>query len=151
MFTTNLKPSGTIATFATFRVSGDRLDPDRVSDILATRPTTAYRKGEPYFAGSRTGYILGRTGLWYLSTKGLVPVPDAAEHLTYLIRLVYGSSEDLRQVTELRELMDRDGLEASASLFWHGGPGAQEPAIPQSVERTIEAIPAQFERDFDKD
>ncbi len=55
---------GTVRTFATFTVVGDRLDPDEVTEILKIRPNLAYAKGEKYDAGERAGPLMGKTGVW---------------------------------------------------------------------------------------
>jgi Domain of unknown function (DUF4279) len=128
-------------------VSGDRLDPDIISDIFGVRPTIAYRKGERYHAGARSGGLLGRTGVWLLSTKGLVFGLSPTEHLSYLTRFLEGAP----RLAAFRQLMERDGLKADASLFWHGSAGAQEPEIPHDIEQVFDAIPAHLERDFDRD
>ena len=145
--TTKSEASGTLATFATFRVSGDRLDPDAVSGVLNASASVAYRKGERYFAGARGGYVLGRTGVWYLSTKYLVAGLDPIKHLLHLTRLLDGP----QTLTALRHLMQEKGLKASASLFWHGRAGAREPTIPPDIESAFDAVPAPLERDFDID
>jgi Domain of unknown function (DUF4279) len=142
---------GTIATFATFRLSGDRLDPDAVSAILSASPTIAYRKGARYCAGPRSGYLVGRTGVWYLSTKGVVSGLDPIQHLRHLTGMLDGLSVDQSKLSALQGLMHRDGLQADASLFWHGSAGASMPTVPSSIERVFEAIPARLERDFDCD
>jgi hypothetical protein len=149
--TTKSDACHTIATFATFRLSGDRLDPDAVSDTLDVRPTIAYRKGALYFAGPRSGYLSGRTGFWYLSTKGLVSGFDPVEHLAYLVQMLNGFCEDQAKFAALQRLMDRDGLQADASLFWHGSAGASLPTVPSSLAHVFEAIPAPLHCDFDTD
>ena len=145
--TTRPEGSGTAATFATLRVSGDRLDPDAVTNILGLPATTAYRKGERYFAGPRSGYLLGRTGVWYLSTKGLLSDPDPMKHLSYLADLLRGEAK----LAALQQLIRHDGLEVDASLFWHGAKGACEPKIPREIREAFAALPARLEQDFDKD
>ena len=148
---TKSDPRCAIATFATFRLSGDQLDPDAVSATLDAQPTIAYRKGARYFAGPRSGYLLGRTGVWYLSTKGLVSGLDPVGHLSYLVQVLDGLSQDQPKLAALRQLMDRDRLQADASLFWHGNAGASFPTVPSGLAHVFEAIPAPLHCDFDTD
>jgi Domain of unknown function (DUF4279) len=79
--------------FATLRFSDDRLDPDSISAILGIRSTKSWRKGECYFAGQRAGWLVGRTGTWFLATDDLVPGLDLDPHIEFLIGLM---SQDLR-------------------------------------------------------
>jgi hypothetical protein len=48
--------------FASLRFKGDRLEPERVSEILHAIPTTAYHKGEVY-KRSRGHEACGRTAI----------------------------------------------------------------------------------------
>jgi hypothetical protein len=62
-----------------------------------------------------------------------------------------GISGDQSKLAALKRLIERDGLRADASLFWHGSAGSGAPTVPSSIERVFETIPAQLERDFDWD
>ena len=138
--------------FATLRFSGDRLDPDRISDILRVRPTKSYRKGERYFAGPRAGHLAGHTGIWLLATDDFVASADLNQHLGYLTSLISRApdhDEDPR--ARLRELMARDGITAHVSCFWHGEPGEQPPSIPREATVKLRDLPADIETDFDTD
>jgi hypothetical protein len=138
--------------FATLRFSGDRLDPDRISAILRVRPTKAWRKGERYFAGPRTGPLVGRTGTWFLATDDLVMSADLERHIEFLTDLLSGAPQDeQRRLTLLQELMARDNLKADVSCFWHGEAGAQPPVIGPEKTEKLRALPAVVESDFDTD
>ncbi len=138
--------------FATLRLSGDRLDPDHISAILRVPPTKAWRKGERYFAGQRTGHLVGRTGTWFLATDDLVTSPDLEQHIDFLTGLLSrGPRDDKEPLVQLREVMVRDNLKADVSCFWHGEVGEQPPVIhPEKMER-LRALPAEIELDFGTD
>src|ERR1700737_3374776 len=80
----NSSSDGALKSFATFRVTGDSLIPSEITDVLFIYPTKTYRKGEQYFAGNHAGYIVGRTGVWYLSTDKIVAGNDLHEHALFL-------------------------------------------------------------------
>jgi hypothetical protein len=67
-----LELSGPVRAFATLRVFGDDLAPDEVTRILKIVPTTAYAKRQHYAAWPRSQDLVGRTGVWFFSTKGIV-------------------------------------------------------------------------------
>jgi hypothetical protein len=147
-FTTRSEP-GTLSTFASLRFKGDRLEPSRVTAILGTAPTLAYRKGE-IFKRSRGHEVRGRTGVWLLSTKGHVPDPELGRHLRYLLAVVFsGNSEE--KITRLRNLMREEQIEADVNCFWYGKSGAQFPVIPEEIRTAFARLPAEIETDFDTD
>jgi Domain of unknown function (DUF4279) len=138
--------------FATLRFSGDRLDPERISDILRVRPTKSYRKGERHLAGSRAGHLVARTGIWLLATDDYVASADLNQHLGYLASLISrGPGPDEDRLAPLRELMARDGITAHLSCFWHGERGEQPPSIPPEATAKLRGLPADIEMDFDTD
>jgi hypothetical protein len=138
--------------FATLRFSGDRLDPEQISAIVRVSPTKAWRKGERYFAGSRAGHLVGRTGTWFLATDDLVKSHDLRQHLEFLTNLLSQGPQDQRdRLTELKEIMVRDDLKADVSCFWHGKAGEQPPEIPPERTKKLRSLPAEIETDFDTD
>jgi Domain of unknown function (DUF4279) len=148
--TTKAKPA--VRALATLRFSGDRLDPKRLTDTLKVPPTKAWRKGERYFAGPHAGELTGRTGTWLLATDAHVESNDLNQHLDFLTRLLSHSTlGDKTRLTQLQAVMARDGLKANVSFFWHGRPGEQPPSIPAEALKTLRAVPATIEADFDTD
>jgi hypothetical protein len=143
--------SDTRKTFATFRVSGDMLDPDQVTRILRHLPTVAYAKGEQYFAGERIGYLAGKTGIWLLSTKDIVASGALHEHLSYITGMFVPGRQNIMPLTQLRTLIARKGLHAELSAFWHGTRGAKHPSIPKGVTEVMKLLPAEIETDFATD
>jgi hypothetical protein len=129
---------------------GDRLEPDRVSVVLGTEPTLAYRKGEIY-KRTRTGHeIRGRGGLWLLSTRRRFDSLKLQDHFEELLDALFpdGSS---RLIKPLRELMERDGLKADVTCFWYGQHGATPPEIPEETRAAFARIGAAIETDFQTD
>src|SRR5689334_11640146 len=74
-----------LKTFATLRITGDRLMPDEVSPRLRWPPTLAYAKGEHYWAGPRSPDLIGRTGVWHFCTGRDVQSTRPADHLQFLL------------------------------------------------------------------
>jgi Domain of unknown function (DUF4279) len=148
--TTKSEPSTLIAS-ASLIFAGDRLDPDRITTLLDVRPTTAYRKGEVY-KRSRGHEVIGRTGLWLLSSRGHLKSDELNDHLVYLKAIVFPTptgANDL--VVPLKMLMRADGLTAELSCFWYGEHGASEPEIPEDIRAAFSQIGATIETDFDTD
>jgi hypothetical protein len=148
--TTRSPKSARQKAFATLRFSGDKLDPDDISAILRVPPTKAWRKGERYFAGQRTGTLVGGTGTWFLATDDLVRSPDLGQHLEFLTNLLSQEPQGQKdRLVELQEVMVRDDLKADISCFWHGKVGEQPPAIPPEKTKKLRSLPAEIETDFD--
>jgi hypothetical protein len=140
--------SDTRKTFATFRLSGDALDPDQVTRILRHVPTVAYAKGQQYFAGERTGELTGKTGLWLVSTKDVVASAALHDHLSYIVGMLVPERQNIMPLTQLRTLIGRKGLSVQLSAFWHGAHGAKRPSIPKGVSEVMKLLPADIETDF---
>ena len=135
--------------YATLRFAGDRLEPREISDVLGVNPTRAYRKGERYPAGPRTGELTGRTGVWLLSTENVVNGSDLDRHLSYLVNLIFESEPS--RAAALRQLIVRRDLKAHVSCFWHGRAGARAPSIPAPVIEAFKQLSAEIETDFATD
>jgi hypothetical protein len=140
-----------VRAFATLRVAGDDLVPDEVTKILKIVPTTAYKKGERCSVGSRSPDIIGRTGVWFFSTKGVVAGDQLADHLAFLARLLLPGSGEAGPLPHLQQLLRRTSLRVSVSCFWNGPAGTRKPSIPRSVSELLKLIPAEIETDFDVD
>jgi hypothetical protein len=138
----------TIRTFATLRFVGDALEPDEISHIVKEKPTRAYRKGEIYRPGPRSPEITAKTGVWYFSTKHKIHSNDLADHINALERLVSPVADRDGRLKELHDVMEHRNLQAHATLFWHGPPGARHPAIPLGATEALRRLPADIESDF---
>lgn len=143
--------SETRRTYATFRVSGDALDPEQVTRILRYVPTIAYAKGGTYFAGQRTGNLVGRTGVWLFSTKDIVASDALHDHLFYIVGMFVPGRQNIMPLAHMRALIARGGLRAELSAFWHGIHGAKRPPIPKGVSEVMKLLPADIEIEFDTD
>jgi len=124
-----------IRAFATLRFAGDALDPDEISRVLDQQPTRAYRKGERYRPGPRSPEIIGKTGVWYFSTRRNIASNDLADHLDAVVRLILPFADADRRLRELRGIMEREHLQAHVTCFWRGPPDAPKPSIPVSASQ----------------
>lgn len=149
--TTNAEAGVPVKAYATLRVAGDNLVPDQVTRILKLVPTTAYAKGETYAAGPRSPNLVGRTGVWFFSTDGVVASERLADHLAFIERTLAGQSRDLAPIPALGQLLLRQRLHAVVTCFWQGTPGARRPTIPRSLSSLLRQVPAALETDFDND
>lgn len=154
--------------FATFRVSGDDLIPDQITKVLKFYPTLSYRKGGQYLAGQRSEKLVGKTGVWFLSTEDIVASDRLSDHLSFIL-VVLGISSPLSQrrsgttdstsvsditlrlksIMDLRQLMKQRVLKATVTCFWHGVAGAKPPSIP--VTQLLQTFSIDVESDFDAD
>ena len=141
----------TVKTFATLRVAGDRLVPAEVTRILKIIPTRAYAKGETYHGGELTGNLVGKTGVWYFATDRVVASNDLADHLTFLVNLLSGSSPEAVPLTRLHALLKRKSLKVVISCFWYGRASAKPPVVPRATAEFFRLLPAEIETDFDTD
>jgi hypothetical protein len=140
----------TIRVYATLQFSGDALDPAVITRILNVRPTLAYRKGEYYTPRPNAKAVIGRTGVWYYSTRALQSL-NIAHHLLTIAHIVVGSERQREQVSRVRDIVSGAGLRVVASCFWHGRYGAMAPVIPEPFERIIREINGTVELDFATD
>ena len=69
--------------FVTFRIAGDALIPDELTDLLGIRPSRAYAKGQSY-TGTGGRPLKGRTGVWFLSSDGKVESDRLSEHINWI-------------------------------------------------------------------
>jgi len=147
--------------FVTFRIVGDRLDPDQITKFLRIHPTQAYAKGQPYTAGPKSPAILGRTGVWYLSTDQFVASASLNDHFDFLLQALQlggrryvrtpGGAQLTANLLELRDLMKENSLRAVVTCFWYGAAGTKKPSIPRGTTEVFNLINAEIETDFDAD
>jgi hypothetical protein len=148
---TRLAATDSVRAFATLRIAGDRLVPDEVTSLLKIVPTTAYAKGQHYSGGPRSPDLVGQTGVWYFSTKGVVAGNHLADHLGFVARLLLPGSGEAGPLPRLQQLMRRRLLRASVSCFWHGASGARKPTVPRAVNELLALPPADLVTDFETD
>ena len=140
-----------VRAFATLRVSGDDLVPNEITKIIKILPTKAYAKGEHYSGGPRSPDLVGRTGVWYFATDGVVAGNNLNDHLAFLARLLLPGSGEAGPLPRLQHLLRRRTLRVSLTCFWHGPAGTRKPSIPRSFTDLLKLIPAEIETDFDVD
>lgn len=139
-------------TYASFRVIGDNLVPEQITRILKVVPTTAYAKGERFQSTADQKERTGRTGVWLLSTAGIVASDNLHDHLAYLLGVLIPGRQDARPLAQLHNLLaQQKGLHADLACFWHGRHGAKKPSIPKFVSDMLKLIPAELEIDFATD
>jgi hypothetical protein len=83
-----------VRAFATLRFVGDDLDPDEISRVLEERPTKAHRKGERFAPGPRSPEVIGKTGIWYLSTRRRLGSPNLSDHLEKIIAIIFPFADE---------------------------------------------------------
>jgi len=139
-------------TYVTFRVAGDSLTPDAITKSLRLVPTLQYAKGQTYFAGPRTGELLGKSGVWLLTTDKLVASYDLREHLAYLLGILIPDRQDATPLFQLHALLSKHkDWHTDLLCFWHGRIGAKKPSIPRYVSGVMKFLPATIETDFATD
>ena len=136
----------TVKAYAILGFAGDELEPSEISDILGVVATRAYRKGEKYFSGPRTGAVTGRTGIWLLSTDEVVNSSDLDRHISYSFKLIF--EDDWHRFGRLHQLIADRGLKAHVSCFWHGKAGAHAPKIPAFAIGAFKRLPADIPNGF---
>lgn len=80
---------------ATLGIFSEQLDPPQVDRILAVKPETSARKGEPLFRRSSGKTVPARTGTWFLTTEHR-DLGGPAGHLDWLVRLASSRLAQLR-------------------------------------------------------
>src|ERR1700757_3391166 len=137
-----------VRVFATLRFAGDALDPVEISRILDEEPTRAYRKGQRFRPSARGQEVIGKTGVWYFSTRRKIPGDDLVDHLDALLRLIFPFADADNRRKELRDILEREDLKAHVTCFWRGPSDAPTPSIPLNVTASLQRLPADIEADF---
>jgi uncharacterized protein DUF4279 len=136
----------------TFRVVGDSLAPEAITKVLRVVPTIQYAKGQTYFAGPSSGDLIGKTGVWSLTTDKIVASDSLRDHLAYLLGMLIPEKRDANPLFQLHALLARHkDWRADLSCFWHGRFGAKRPSIPKFVAEAMKFLPAAIETDFATD
>jgi hypothetical protein len=139
-------------TYVTFRVVGDSLTPESITKVLRVVPTVQYAKGQTYFAGQRAGELVGKSGVWSLTTDKLVASSNIRDHVAYLLGLLIPDRQDANPLFQLHALLAKHkDWRADLSCFWHGKHGTRKPSIPKFVTEVMKFLPAALETDFATD
>jgi len=148
----NSEPLG--QAFATLRVVGNALDPDDVTRLLEIRPTFACRKADTYSTG-RSKELVARSGTWLFDTSRVVASNDLSPHAWFVLLLLGFretlESTDLDKAMRLHDLITRQSLSATLTLFWHGAARAPLPKDPKWLAKLLAPFSITIETDFDRD
>jgi hypothetical protein len=160
-------PDGTIRSFVMFRVTGDKLIPDEITEILGVFPLLSYRKGEEYQLENSGVPIKGKTGVWYFGTDKIVSSTRMSDHIVFLLGILCpegvlwgdffpvapstqsGGKKVLIKLGQLQKILHKQEMKAAVTIFWHGVGGARPPAIPRVVSSVFRKIPIEIETDFE--
>lgn len=140
-------PRGTLSTHASFQITGDALVPGRLSEIIGIEPTTAHAKDESYSAGARTDTVLGRTGVWLISTRAHFS-NALDDHLAFLIARLF---RNIHSALEVAAFIERWHLKAEIHLFWHGQAAASWPEPTANLLRLSNFLSAPLIRDMNRE
>jgi Domain of unknown function (DUF4279) len=144
--------AGTVSAFATLRFAADSLDPAELTSLLGQKPTLSYKKGETYRPGPRSPDLIGKTGVWYFSTRRAIQSRCFQDHLDLIARIL---TEDPPhwlgdpKLSRVRQIVESQSLEPTASCFWHGVAGAKAPSIPAGFRKLVQRIHGRIDTDFD--
>jgi hypothetical protein len=89
-------------TFASLRIAHEALDPDDISNQLGLAPTWSLRKGE---ARGESG-VPAPTGVWGLSTEGVIESRDLRRHLDSILDALDGKDGILENLRDKGYKMD---------------------------------------------
>lgn len=142
-------------TFASFRLTGDDLDPEELIERTEITPHYAAKDGEilhsrrhrrPRALQERDGFVWKRPNMWSVSSREIFDtetsdVGDLNQHLLLLLELLEPHSD------MIREHVQRPGVRAEFFCFWsyyssHG------PTIPPSTLVRMGALGAAFSLDI---
>jgi hypothetical protein len=156
---------GTIRTFVSFRILGDNLLPDEITDAMGLYPTEAHGKGYNFKLEKSPSDIKARTGVWYFDTEKLVSSQKLIDHTNFLVSTLcpegtfFGMLSPVTPTAEphprlikilrLRNILQKRELYAVAGFFWHGVAGARHPSIPKPVHQLFRSVPIEIEQDFE--
>ena len=84
-----------------YRLTGNDLDPDSITELVGLEPRTAYRKGELRTFPDGSFGAPHRFGMWSMSTEGLVArTEDLDRHLVWLLDRLEPAGEQLRALVD---------------------------------------------------
>src|ERR1700730_9399894 len=89
--TSSMKSDPTLKAFVTFRVVGDNLVPNEITQLLKMQPTYARLKGKTYSTG-RSANIIPSTNIWFFSTDTVMASNNIVDHVR-LILFIFGLME----------------------------------------------------------
>jgi Domain of unknown function (DUF4279) len=130
-------------TYATFRLMGDALKPDEVSDVLRVTPTKALAKDELIPVG-RKGKATRRqlTGVWLLTSETALESTSLERHLIHLLDVLEPAA---RALDALRRQHD---FGADFFCYWLAATGHGGPLVSPATLARIAALDVALGIDF---
>jgi len=129
-------------TFASFRLLGDKLDPDAATLVLTLEPTHALAKGQSIPAGRIGKARVQPTGYWSLSTADVVASTSLERHLLYLLDALEPST------AAIHALSDSDDIKADFFCYWLSATGNGGPEVSPETLGRIASLGASLGIDF---
>ena len=131
------------ATHATFRLSGDRLDPGEVEKALGIRGDFSAAKDEIRRGGAAVHRTVRQpTGVWYLTTDGRLGGTSVERHLLYLLERI----EPVRE--KVAQLVDGASLTSDFYCYWVSATGQGGPAVSSETLGRIALLSAELSFEF---
>lgn len=128
-------------TYATFRLAGDRLIAAEVTRRLGLEPEFAAEKGDARSEGGGRN-VTQRTGVWSITSRGELETTSVEQHVLFLLSRLEPVSEALREVVE------RQALEANFFCYWVSATGHGGPDLTPETLRRIADVGAGLGFDF---
>ncbi len=125
---------------ATFRVVGDRLEPDDVTRALGLQPSQALRSGQ--LVPTPSQIRRQELGVWLLKSEGHIASTSLERHLNYLLDLIEPGA------AALRELQASQGVTADFFCFWMSATGHGGPVFSAEVLQRVALVGAELGIDF---
>jgi hypothetical protein len=159
------KSDQTMKAFVTFRVTGDKLAPDEVTQLLKVQPTHIRVKGTPYSTG-RSDNIVPSTNIWFFSTDSVIVSHNIFDHIRLALFVLgfigpsvieqldttaNGRFIQFPRLLSLKSLLEKVTAKATMTFFWHGGAASIDPKVPEELFDLLRLAQIDVEVDFDKD
>lgn len=87
-----------------FRVWGDDLHPEDISQILKIKPSEMARRGDVQVSKKTGSKLVVKTGRWFLKTNEHVNSIRVIDHINFVLALLKESKEPLHQSKEIDKL-----------------------------------------------
>ncbi|HQR35940.1 MAG TPA: DUF4279 domain-containing protein [Blastocatellia bacterium] len=105
----------------TLRILKDGLDVENVTTRLGISPSEHSSKSKSFSDEKRP-----KTGVWFLSSKGIVPSKDSARHLEWLL-------DQLMPKQKALEDLRADGFLMDVSCYWLSAYGQGGPTLSPAL------------------
>jgi Domain of unknown function (DUF4279) len=113
--------TNTQSIYVEFRVRGDELNPNMISQQLEIQPTRSWSKGETYLGKvfNPTNKQVQQTtrkrpwGIWVYNTSASVNTKRVEDHISFILNLLEPKHQELRYYVELAE-----SYSVSFSIYW---------------------------------